>query len=149
MMCPSRFLSFLLLLALPLLELKAGTYTKIAPVEKKEFFANGNVKSVTVIKISTPRNIDLFNFYKETKIIKTEFDSATGRKILHTVRVTKVGIGGRHCYEYSSKIIKYELNGDRSYFERSKCDKNYFMYKNYINGKVSFTHIEKRSRRRR
>lgn len=117
------------------------------PAAKTEYFANGNVKSVTVVKVKTPRNIDLFNFYKQTKIIRTEFDSISGRKILHTVRTTKVGIGGKHCYEYSSIRIEYDENGNRKQYEKSKCDKNYYIRKEYVNGKLNFTHIEKGHRR--
>jgi hypothetical protein len=115
--------------------------------EAKEFYTNGKIKSVTITRVSTPRNIDLFNFYKETKIVKTEYDSITGNKIMHSVRITKVGIGGKHCYEYSSKLINYDANERRQYFEKSKCDKHKFMYKNYVNGKVSFIHIERKRRR--
>lgn len=151
-MFPNRAILLLLLtLALPLQDIHARTNwvkPSRSPSQKTEYFANGNVKSVTVIKIKTPRNIDLFNFYKETKIIRTEFDSLTGRKIMHSVRVTKVGIGGKHCYEYSNKRIDYDENGKRRRYEKSKCDKHYYMYKNYVNGKVSFIHVEKKRRRR-
>jgi hypothetical protein len=153
LMFPIRKLLPLLLLtlALPLQDSYArttGVRARKAPFESKEYFANGNVKSVTVTKVKTPRNIDLFNFYKETKVIRTEFDSLTGRKIMHSVRVTKVGIGGKHCYEYSSLRIDYDENGKRKRYEKSKCDKHYFMYKEYVDGKVSFIHIEKKRRRR-
>jgi hypothetical protein len=153
-MFPARkILSFLLItaLALPLQVMHAqprSAVTAKQPLERKEYFANGNVKSITVTKVKTPRNIDLFNLYKETKVIRTEFDSLTGNKILHTVRVTKIGMGGKHCYEYSSLRIDYDENGKRKRYERSKCDKHYYIRKDYVDGKVSFIHIEKKRRKR-
>lgn len=143
---------FLLILALPLQDSYAQTRSvkpSKAPLEKKEYFANGKVKSVTVTKVKTPRNIDLFNLYKETKVIRTEFDSLTGKKLMHSERTTKIGMGGKHCYEYSSLKITYDENGKRRRYERSKCDKHYYIRKDYVNGKVSFVHIEKKRRRKR
>jgi hypothetical protein len=153
-MFPVRKLLLLLLLtlALPLQESYAqarNAKPSKAPLERKEYFANGNVKSVTVTKVKTPRNIDLFNLYKETKVIRTEFDSLTGRKIMHSERTTKIGMGGKHCYEYSSLKVVYDENGKRKRYEKSKCDKRYYIRKDYVNGKVSFVHIDKKRRRKR
>ena len=148
----SRILFLLCIMALPLQVMYArtpGISGSREPLERTEYFANGNVKSITVTKVKTPRNIDLFNLYKETKVIRTEFDSLTGNKIMHTVRVTKIGMGGKHCYEYSSLRIDYDENGKRKRYERSKCDKHYYIRKDYVNGKVSFIHIEKKRRRKR
>ncbi len=138
------FSLLLIILAFPLQQLYAG----VQRTEAKEFYANGKIKSVTITKVRTPRNIDLFNFYKETKVIRTVFDSISGNKKMHSVRITKVGIGGKHCYEYSSLKIDYDENGKRKYFEESKCDKHYFMFKNYVDGKVTFIHIDKKRRRK-
>ncbi len=118
------------------------------PSEQKEFFANGKVKSVTVVKISTPRHIDLFNFYKKTKVERTEFDSITGNCISHTVRITKVGIGGKHCHELYYKRADFDRNGKRTRFEKSSCDRNKRKYIDYVNGKRTFVHIEKRRKRK-
>jgi hypothetical protein len=145
-----RYFLLIIIAALPLHGLFARTHSATdtqRPAAKTEYFANGNVKSVTVVKVKTPRNIDLFNFYKKTKIIRTEFDSLSGAKIAHSVRVTKVGVGGKHCYEYSSVQINYDENGKRKSYEKSKCDKNYYIRKDYVNGKVSFIHVEKGHRR--
>ncbi|HET6990861.1 MAG TPA: hypothetical protein VFJ43_06030 [Bacteroidia bacterium] len=139
-----KFLFALLTVAFSLQDMHAAVRRSVA----KEFYANGKLKSLTITKVRTPRNIDLFNFYKETKIIRTEFDSITGNKTMHSVRVTKVGIGGKHCYEYSSRLIDYDANEKRKYFEKSKCDKHKFMYKDYVDGKVSFIHIERKRRRK-
>lgn len=117
-------------------------------MERKEYFANGNVKSITVTRVKTPRNIDLFNLYKETKVIRDEYDSLNGRKIMHSERTTKIGMGGKHCYEYSSLRIDYDKNGKRKRYEKAKCDKHYYICKDYVNGKVSFIHIEKRRRKK-
>ncbi len=144
-------LLLLLTLALPLQVMYAQTRSNSSrsPVERKEYFANGKVKSVTVTKVKTPRNIDLFNLYKQTKVIRTEYDSLSGNKIMHSERTTKIGMGGKHCYEYSSLRIDYDENGKRKRYERAKCDKHYYICKDYVNGKVSFIHIEKKRRRRR
>lgn len=145
------FLLLLLTMALPLQVIFAQTRSVSVktPLERKEYFANGNVKSVTVTKVKTPRNIDLFNLYKETKVIRTEFDSLSGRKIMHSERTTKIGMGGKHCYEYSSLRIDYDENGKRKRYVKSKCDKHHYISKDYVNGKVTFTHIEKKRRKKR
>ncbi|CAN5765006.1 hypothetical protein BH11BAC7_BH11BAC7_13500 [soil metagenome] len=151
MFSPGKFIFLLFLtLAFPLHEINAQTRRapSKSPMERKEYFANGNVKSVTVTKVKTPRNIDLFNLYKETKVIRTEFDSLSGRRIMHTERTTKIGMGGKHCYEYSSLRIDYDENGKRKRYEKSKCDKHYFISKDYVNGKVTFVHIEKKRRKK-
>lgn len=138
------FFLLLITLAFPLQEMHAGIHR----TEVKEYFANGKIKSVTITKVRTPRIIDLFNFYKETKVIRTEFDSISGNKTFHSVRITKVGMGGQHCYEKYSLKITYDENRKRKYYEESKCDKHYLMYKNYVDGKVIFIHIEKKRKRR-
>ena len=148
----SNFLLLLILtLALPLQVMYAQTRSKPSksPMERKEYFANGKVKSITVTKIKTPRNVDLFNLYKQTKVIRTEYDSLSGNKKMHSERTTKIGVGGKHCYEYSSLRIEYDANGKRKRYERSKCDKHYYICKDYVNGKVAFIHIEKKRRKKR
>src|SRR6185436_1571742 len=102
--------TLLLLLAFPL----QHVYAQDAPASvtnkhfvKKEYYANGKIKSVTKTKVKYPRNIDLFNFYKKTIVVRTEYDSISSNKINHSKRITKVGIGGKHCYEYFYKNIEY------------------------------------------
>ena len=147
----SALKTLLFLLAFPLLVVAQNPAREKPgnPFIKKEFYANGKLKRVTKTKVKTPRNIDLFNFFKKTTVITSEYDSLTSKKILYSKRVTKVGIGGKHCYEYFFKCINYNSTGTRIRFEKSHCDKNRSMYKEYTNGKVSFIHKEKVKRRKR
>ena|ERR1041385_6284288 len=140
-----------LLLAFPLLVVAQNTTVEKPgnPFIKKEFYSNGKLKRVTKTKVKTPRNIDLFKFFKKTTVIINEYDSITSEKILYSKRITKVGIGGKHCYEYFFKCLTYSSTGKRIRFEKSHCDKNRYMYKEYTNGKVSFIHKEKVKRRKR
>ncbi|CAN5242551.1 hypothetical protein BH09BAC5_BH09BAC5_02800 [soil metagenome] len=143
------FISLLLALPLQLLLAINSTYSENKdPRQQTEYFANGNVKRITITKVKTPRNIDLFNLYKQTKVISTEFDSITGKVIMHSRRITKIGVGGKHCYEISSLKIDYDVDGNRKHYEYAKCDKHYYIVKEYQNGKVAFTHIEKKRIRR-
>jgi hypothetical protein len=140
-----------LILAFPLLVSAQNNArpTGANPYVKKEYYANGKLKRITKTKVKVPRNIDLYNYFKKTTVTIHEYDSITSNKIFYSKRVTKVGIGGRHCYEYFFKTISYKPNGDRIRFEKSHCDKNKSMYKTYTNGKVDFIHIEKSKRRKR
>ena len=114
----------------------------------KEFYKNGKLKSLTIVKVKTPKNIDLFTFYKETKIMRTDFDSISGFRLKYTERYTKVGFGGRHCYEIEAIQILYDVAGKRNFYEKSKCDKHQYEYRKYINGKLVFIHIEKKRKRK-
>jgi hypothetical protein len=112
----------------------------------KEYYPNGNLKAVTITIVTTPNHADLFNYYKKTKVTRTEFDSVITRKSLETVRITKLGRGGRPCYEYYYKKINYDKNGKRTRFEVTDCDKSKYKVKEYTNGKVSFVRKQKRRR---
>jgi hypothetical protein len=144
--------TLLILLAFPLQHVFAQaspTSTKNSRVLTKEFYASGKIKSITITKIRYPRNIDLFNFYKKTITIRTEYDSISSNKINHSKRITKVGIGGKHCYEYYYRRIDYNQEGKRLRFEKSHCDKNRNKYIIYVNGKKDFIHIERPRKRKR
>lgn len=112
----------------------------------KEYYANGKLKSVTKTRVTVPRNIDPFNFYKRTKTERVDFDSATGRRIRETTKITMVGNSGRRCYEVYLRQIDYDLAGNRVRFEKSKCDKSKSKVKEYQNGKVAFIRKQKRRR---
>jgi hypothetical protein len=112
----------------------------------KEYFLNGRIKAITIVVITMPRNIDLFNFYKKTKVSRTEFDSLTSRKVRETVRITKLGHGGKPCYEIYFKQIDYDENGKRTRFQEFTCDKKKTKVKEYSDGEVIHVRIQKRRR---
>ena len=112
----------------------------------KEYYANGRIKAVIVTVVTIPPHPDIFNYFKKTKISRTEFDSLLSRKVKETVRITKLGKGGRPCYEYYYREIDYDKNGNRTHYEKSDCDKSKEIVKEYENGKVIFIH-EKRRRK--
>lgn len=112
----------------------------------KEYYTNGNIKAVTTVRVTVPRNIDPFNFYKKTRTERTEFDSISGRKTKETVRTTMVGNSGRRCYEVYYKQIDYDASGNRIRFQKSSCDKSKSKIKEYENGKLTFIRIQKRRR---
>ena len=146
------FLLLFLFVAFPLHHLCAqggNVHSKPGPLTVKETYGNGKIKSITVSETKVkPFNKDLFNVYKTTKVVRTEFDSISGNKTSHSVRMTKIGVGGKHCYEYFYKRTDYDAQGRRKHFEKSKCDKHKYRYKDYENGKVIFIHIEKKRRRK-
>ena len=147
-----KTLLLLLILAFPLHHLFAqDSLRRIVknPIISKEFYKNGNLKSVTKIKTQVPRNSDLFNYYKKTKVVRTVYDSITGRKKMFSVRITKAGVGGKHCYEYFYKKIDYDDTGKRTRFEKSSCDKNRYKFIIYKNWKKDFIHIERKRVRKR
>lgn len=74
--------------------------------------------------------------------MRTDFDSISGFRLKYTERYTKVGFGGRHCYEIEALQILYDAAGKRNFYEKSKCDKHQYEYRKYINGKLVFIHIE-------
>src|ERR1044072_7109204 len=128
----------LLLLAFPLQHLVAQTSISDHSNKHfvtKEFYANGKLKSITKTKVQYPRNIDLFNFYKKTTVTRIEYDSVSTNKINLSRRITKVGVGGKHCYEYFYRRIDYDARGKRVRFEKTHCDKNRNKYIVYVNEK--------------
>lgn len=127
---------------LPCVSLYAGRTKTV----NKEYYANGRIKAVVITVVTTPRNADIFNYYKKTKISRTEFDSIISRKVKETIRITKLGKGGRPCYEVFYKEVDYDKNGKRTHFQKSDCDKSKDKIKEYKNGKVVFIH-EKRRRK--
>ncbi|MBI3510066.1 MAG: hypothetical protein HY064_05345 [Bacteroidetes bacterium] len=126
--------------------MQAQTRTRRHVVREK--YANGNTKTITKTKVTTNLYVDLFNFYKKTTVICTEFDSITGKRIKHTERITKNGMSGKHCYEIYYQQIDYDKDGNRVHFEETWCDKRRNHTIEYENGKAVFIHIEKRRRRR-
>lgn len=132
-------LAGLLIYGLPLIAGKTKTV-------QKEYYTNGNIRAVIITVVTTPMHADLFNFYKQTKILRTEFDSVISRKTKETVRITKLGRGGKPCYEIYYKEIDYDKNGRRTHYEKSHCDKGRSKIKEYENGEVSFISIQRRKR---
>lgn len=114
---------------------------------KKEYYANGKLKAVTKVRVTVPRNIDPFNFYKKTRIERGEYDSISGRISKATVKITMVGHSGKRCYEVYYKQIDYDSEGNRIKFEKSRCDKSKSKIIDYENGKKSFVRIQKRRRK--
>ncbi|MGL4595991.1 MAG: hypothetical protein ACRCYO_00590 [Bacteroidia bacterium] len=109
---------------------------------EKEYWPNGNIKFVTVTKTTTGKYVDLFNYYKKTNVKRTEFNEQ-GIKIRKTVRVTKLGRGGKPCYEIFSSQTDYDEQGNKTRYEESQCDKNKSKLKVYQNGKLIFVRIHK------
>ena len=143
---------FLIILALPLHSIYGQNVSDESTnrnSQTKEYYSNGKIKSITKTKIKYPRNIDLFNFYKKTIVVQTVYDSILSNKITYVKRITKVGVGGKHCYEYFVKRIDYDQNGKRKKFEKGHCDKNRYKYILYVNGKKDFIHIERPRKKNR
>jgi hypothetical protein len=109
---------------------------------QKTYWPNGTIKTVTVIKTTTGKYVDLFNFYKKTNVKQTDF-SEQGIKTRKTVRVTKLGRGGKPCYEIFSSQTDYDERGNKTRYEESQCDKNKTKLKVYQNGKLIFVRIHK------
>lgn len=112
----------------------------------KEYYTNGKLKAITKTRVTVPRNIDPFNFYKKTRIERHEFDSISGNLRKETVRTTMVGHSGKRCYEVYYKQIDYDDSGNRIKFQKSSCDKSKTKIKEYENGKITFIRIQKRRR---
>lgn len=114
----------------------------------RQYFINGNLKSITETRTTLPKYIDPLNFYKKTKVIVTEYDSITMKKLREWTRVTKIGKDGKPCYEIFYEEINYDSAGNRVTYTMSKCDKRRFIFKEYKNGKLTFTRIQKRRKHR-
>lgn len=114
----------------------------------RQYFGNGNVKSITETRTTLPKFIDPLNFYKKTKVIVTEYDSLTAKKSREWTRITKIGKDGKPCYEIFYEEINYDSTGRRVTYTLSKCDKKRAIFKEYKNGKLVFTRIQKRRKRR-
>lgn len=114
----------------------------------KQYFVNGNLRSITETRTTLPRYIDPMNFYKKTKVVVTEYDSVTTKKTREWTRVTKIGKDGKPCYEIYYEEIKYDSLGNRVTYNMSRCDKKKSCFKEYKNGKLVFTRIQKRRKRK-
>jgi hypothetical protein len=137
-----RYLFFLLTLFLSS-ALWAGKTRSI----DKLFFVNGNVRALIITETIIPWHSDFYSYYKETRVFRTEFDSLTGRRVKETVRYTKLGRGGRHCYEILYKETRYDLAGNKTHFEKQKCDKYKSKTIEYTGGKKTSVIIHKPRRR--
>ncbi len=109
---------------------------------QKTYWPNGTIKTVTVIKTTTGKYVDLFNYYKKTHVKQTDFNEQ-GIKTRKTVRITKLGRGGKPCYEIYSSQTDYDEQGKITRYEESQCDKNKTKLKVYQNGKLIFVRIHK------
>ncbi|HLG03312.1 MAG TPA: hypothetical protein VI731_06930 [Bacteroidia bacterium] len=113
---------------------------------QKEFFLNGNVKSITVTTVTMPKRVDLFSFYKKTKISRIDFDSLTGYKLRETCRITKAGHSDRHCYELYFREVEYDQYGNRVRYQEFFCDKGKGKVKEYRDGELVKVIVQKRRR---
>ena len=105
------------------------------------------MKSITETRTTLPKYIDPLNFYKKTKVIVTEYDSLTSNKTKEWTRITKIGKDGKPCYEIYYEEIQYDSTGHRVIYMMSRCDKKKAIFKEYKNGKLVFTRINKRRKR--
>lgn len=113
----------------------------------KAYFANGKLKSVTTTHTTLPKFIDPMNYYRKTKVNIMEYDSLTAIKTREVTRITKIGKDGNPCFELFFEEIKYDEFGHRSTYAMSRCDKKKFVFKQYADGKLVFTRINKRRKR--
>lgn len=95
-----------------------------------------------------PKFIDPMNFYRKTKVNVIEYDSLTTLKKKEWTRVTKIGKDGKPCHELFYQEINYDSTGQRLNYTSSKCDKRRFVFKEYKDGKLVFTRIQKRRKRK-
>lgn len=113
----------------------------------KNFYGNGNVKSISETSTTLPKYIDPMNFYKKTKMVVTEFDSITTLKVKEWTRIFKIGKDGKPCHEIFYEEIVFDQYGNRVTYMKSRCDKRKSKYKQYKNGKVDFIQVVKRRKR--
>jgi hypothetical protein len=140
-----------LLLIIGILALNFSLYgqgqTRTTKKISKNFYGNGQVKSVSETWTTLPKYIDPMNFYKKTKVFVTEFDSLTHRKVKEWTRVFKIGKDGKPCHEIFYEEITYDAFGNRVTYMKSRCDKRKSKYKQYKNGKVDFVQVVKHRKR--
>lgn len=141
-----RLYSLLLLFTLGIsLPLSAQLYRKREVT--KSFYANGALAKTVIVKTSTTRNVDPYNYYKKTRTTVITFDSITGLQQERYYRVTKLGRDGKHCYELYASVTTYDQQGRKRKVEIRKCDKSYRKIEEYLEGKLVFVRIFKTRKR--
>lgn len=114
----------------------------------KQYYLNGNLKSITAVSTTLPRYIDPMNFYKKTKVEVTEFDSLSKNMTRQFTRITKIGKDGKPCYEIFYEETIYDKFGNKKTYLRSRCDKQRSKFIQYKEGRVEFIQIHKRRKRK-
>lgn len=114
----------------------------------KQYYLNGNLKSITAVSTTLPRYIDPMNFYKKTKVEVTEFDSLSKSMTRQFTRITKIGKDGKPCYEIFYEETIYDKFGNKKTYLRSRCDKQRSKFIQYKEGRVEFIQIHKRRKRK-
>lgn len=114
----------------------------------KQYYLNGNLKSITAVSTTLPRYIDPMNFYKKTKVEVTEFDSLSKNMTRQFTRITKIGKDGKPCYEIFYEETIYDKFGNKKTYLRSRCDKQRSKFVQYKEGHVEFIQIHKRRKRK-
>ncbi len=113
----------------------------------RNFYGNGNVKSIAETSTTLPLYIDPLNFYKKTKVCVIEFDSVSTNRTKEWTRIFKIGKDGKPCHEIFYEEITYDKFGNRISYMKSRCDKRKSKYKQYKNGQVDFIQVVKRRKR--
>lgn len=114
----------------------------------KQYYLNGNLKSITAVSTTLPRYIDPMNFYKKTKVVVTEFDSISKGMTRQFTRITKIGKDGKPCYEIFYEETVYDKFGNKKTYLKSRCDKQRSKFIQYKEGHVEFIQIHKRRKRK-
>lgn len=114
----------------------------------KQYYLNGNLKSITAVSTTLPRYIDPMNFYKKTKVEVTEFDSLSKNMTRQFIRITKIGKDGKPCYEIYYEETIYDKFGNKKTYLKSRCDKQRSKFIQYKEGRVEFIQIHKRRKRK-
>lgn len=113
----------------------------------KNYYVNGNLKSVSETWTTLPRYIDPMNFYKKTKVFVMEYDSLSKQKVKEWTRIFKIGKDGKPCHEIFYEEITYDQYGNRVTYMKSRCDKRKAKYKQYKDGKVDYIQVVKHRKR--
>jgi len=103
------------------------------------------VKSITETRVMRNMHGDLFNYYKKTTLKRVEF-AENGKPVKAVRRVTKLGRSGKPCYELYSREVLYDELGRKKHDRLNKCDKQKWVEKEYVEGRLVF--IRKYKRRR-
>lgn len=141
-----RLITILLLMVPAVLCGQGQTRTKTQVT--KQYYLNGNLKSITAVSTTLPRYIDPMNFYKKTKVEVTEFDSLSKNMTRQFTRITKIGKDGKPCYEIFYEETVYDKFGNKKTYLRSRCDKQRSKFVQYKEGHVEFIQIHKRRKRK-
>ncbi|GAB4134401.1 MAG: hypothetical protein Fur0041_07640 [Bacteroidia bacterium] len=111
----------------------------------KEYYADGSVKSVKKIKERRNINVDPYNYYKKTRVEITLFDSLSGVKYYHSLKITIIGEpSSHHCIQKLERKTYYDSKGRKMKEEVMKCDEGYRKLVIYNKGRKSFISINKR-----